>query len=278
MLKHGNGIIYASSPLLERVSLISHGFLSRIGGISKGPFSSLNFDIREGDNKTNVEHHKIVVGRLFGFEAERLLTINQIHGDEVLVIDKPVKNIPDMSKTSADAIVTNQCGIAIGVMTADCVPIILIDIVKKVIGMVHAGWKGTVKGVIPKTLEKMVKQFDSDKETILAAIGPSIGQCCYKVNDAVIKEFGFLGSEFGGNEFITPLHPPLPKGGRGDSEWRIDLKRANLNQLLSAGIAEKNISMESICTSCRNDLFFSYRADGKLTGRQLNFIMMKGRI
>jgi len=266
LLKHGNGIIYASSPLLGSVVFIAHGFLSRIGGISKGPFSSLNYDVREGDNKVNIEHHKAVVGRLFGFEAKRLLTINQVHGDDVLVIDKPVKNISDMSKTSADAIITNQYGVAIGVMTADCVPIILVDTVKKVIGMVHAGWKGTVKGVIPRTLEKMVKQFGSDKKAILAAIGPSIGQCCYEVDRSVVKEFGVTGSDSGDNEFIK-------KEGDG---WRIDLKRANLNQLLSAGILEKNISMESICTSCRNDLFFSYRADGKKTGRQLNFIVMKG--
>ena len=163
-------------------------------------------------------------------------------------------------------------------MTADCVPILLADPVKKIIGVVHAGWRGAAKGIVQKTVETMVKQFGSDGKALLAAIGPSIGSCCYKVDEAVAKEFG-------GNEYLILLYPPLKKGeskgdlakgGRGDVEWGLDLKRANFIQLLNMGILEKNISVENLCTSCRNDLFFSYRKDGKITGRQLNFIMMKG--
>jgi len=279
LLKQTAGIQYASSSILESVDFISHGFLSRIGGVSKPPFSSLNFDMRDGDDIANVEHNKAQVGRLFGFGANRLLTINQVHGSDVLVIDKAVKNISGISKISADAIITNQCGIAIGILTADCVPILLLEPVKKVIGVVHAGWRGTVKAIVQKTIDTMVKQFGSDKKTILAAIGPSIGQCCYKVDEVVAKKFG-------GNEFIIPLYPPLKKGdtkgdlskgSRGDSCWRLDLKKANLSQMASSGILEKNISVENLCTSCRNDLFFSYRADNKKTGRQLNFIVLNGR-
>ncbi|MBI3754123.1 MAG: peptidoglycan editing factor PgeF [Deltaproteobacteria bacterium] len=285
MLKQTAGIQYASSSILESIDFISHGFLSRIGGISKPPFASLNFDMRDGDNIANIEHTKAAVGRLFGFDVKRLLTINQVHGSDILVIDKPVKDILNLSKTSADAIITNQYDFAIGILTADCVPILLLDPVKKVIGAVHAGWKGTVKTVVQKAIDTMVKQFGSDKKEILAAIGPSIGQCCYKVDGAVAKEFR-------GNEFIIPrpilrmgAPPPLKKGeskgdlakeGRGDSCWQLDLKKANLSQMANSGILEKNISVEDLCTSCRNDLFFSYRADNKKTGRQLNFIMLKG--
>ncbi|MBI5047812.1 MAG: peptidoglycan editing factor PgeF [Deltaproteobacteria bacterium] len=265
MLKQSGNIAYAASPLLETTNFISHGFLSRLGGISKPPFASLNFDIREGDAVENVKHSKAIAGRLFGFDASRLLTINQVHGSDIFTIDKPVKDISGLSKTSADAIITNQCGIAIGVLTADCVPILLADPVKNVVGVVHAGWKGTAKGIIEKAIETMVKQFDSDKKAILAAIGPSIGQCCYKVDETVIKEFGVRSLEFKGNEFIEK------KG----TAWRVDLKKTNYAQLLKSGILKQNISVEDICTSCRNDIFFSYRADGKITGRQLNFIMMK---
>ncbi|MBI5875975.1 MAG: peptidoglycan editing factor PgeF, partial [Deltaproteobacteria bacterium] len=265
------------SSILESVDFISHGFLSRIGGMSKPPFSSLNFDMRDGDDIANIEHNKAAVGKLFGFDVKRLVTINQVHGNDALVIDKDVKDISGISKTSADAVITNQCGVAIGILTADCVPIMLADPVKKVVGAVHAGWKGTVKTVVQKAIATMVKQFGSDKKTILAAIGPSIGQCCYKVDEVVAKEFG-------GKEFIIPLYPPfskgeskgdLAKGGRGGSGWRLDLKKANLSQMVNSGILEKNISVEDFCTSCRNDLFFSYRADNKKTGRQLNFIMLR---
>ena len=261
------GIAYASSPLLEGIDSISHGFLTRLGGVSPAPFASLNFDTRDGDSHTNTEQNRALVAKLLGFDTNRLLTMNQVHGSNVLTIDKPVNDISftGLSKISADAIITNQCGIAIGVLTADCVPILLLDPVKKVIGIVHAGWKGAAKGIVQKTVETMVKQFGSDKKALLAAIGPSIGSCCYKVDEVVIKEFGVHSPELGGNKFIK----------KGKDSWALDLKKANFVQMLDIGLLEKNISVEDFCTSCRNDMFFSYRADGKVTGRQLNFIMMK---
>ncbi|MBI3397929.1 MAG: peptidoglycan editing factor PgeF [Deltaproteobacteria bacterium] len=268
MLKQSGDINYASSPIMESVGFANHGFFSRLGGISKPPFASLNFDIRDGDAVDNIEHSKTVAGRLFGFDTSRLLTINQVHGSDVLTIDNLVKDISGLSKTSADAIITNQCGIAIGVLTADCVPILLADPVKKVVGVIHAGWRGTVKTVVQKAIDTMVKQFGSDTVAILSAIGPSIGQCCYKVDEVVIREFGVRSLEFKGNEFIE----------KQGNKWGLGLKRANFIQLLNMGILEKNISVENLCTSCRNDLFFSYRADGKITGRQLNFIMLKERV
>src|SRR3990172_1845948 len=252
-----------------------HGFLTRIGGVSKGCFSSLNFDIRDGDDIGNVEQNKAIAGRVFCFEPMGFLTVNQVHRNDILAIEKPAKNLSALSKTDADAIITNQGGLAIGVLTADCVPILLADPVKKVIGIVHAGWRGTVKGVVQKAIDAMVKQFDTDKQTILAAIGPSIGPCCYKVDETVIKEFGVWapdkgirgqGSGFGVAEFIK----------KQDNTWKLDLKKANFVQMLDIGLLEKNIAVEDFCTSCRNDIFFSYRKDGKVTGRQLNFVMMKG--
>ncbi|MEK6539228.1 MAG: peptidoglycan editing factor PgeF [Deltaproteobacteria bacterium] len=274
MLKENLGIAYASSPLLKGIDSMRHGFLTRLGGVSKGRFSSLNFDIRDGDDIENVEQNKAVAGRVFCFEPIGLLTVNQVHGNDILAIEKPAKDLSALSKTDADAIITNQGGLAIGVLTADCVPIILADHVKKIIGIVHAGWKGTVNGIVKKAIDAMIIKFGSDRKTIIAAIGPSIGPCCYKVDDVVAKEFVERFSDY--KDFITPLHPPLSKGGRGDSGWRLDLKKANLNQMLDSGILEKNISVEDLCTSCRNDLFFSYRKDGKITGRQFNFIMLKG--
>ncbi|OGQ41140.1 MAG: hypothetical protein A3A85_03310 [Deltaproteobacteria bacterium RIFCSPLOWO2_01_FULL_42_9] len=251
--------------MLEGIDSISHGFLTRLGGVSKGGFSSLNFDIRDGDDIGNVEQNKAIAGRVFCFEPMGLLTVNQVHGNDILAIENPVKNLSALSKTDADAIITNQGGLAIGVLTADCVPILLADPVKKVIGIVHAGWKGTVNGIVKKALDAMIIKFGSDRKTITAAIGPSIGPCCYKVDEIVIKEFGVWESGFGVAEFIK----------KQDNAWKLDLKKANFVQMLDIGLLEKNISVEDLCTSCRNDIFFSYRADGKVTGRQLNFIMMK---
>lgn len=258
MLKQINGITYAASPLIELFDFISHGFLSRTGGVSKAQFSSLNFDTRDGDNTENIEQNKIIAGKLFGFDPARLLTIRQVHGNDVLIIDKPVKNIDGFSLTPADATVTNQRNIAIGILTADCAPIILVDPVLKVIGIVHAGWRGTAKRVVKKAIEAMASHFGADKNTIIAAVGPSIGQCCYKVDETVAKDFGV-------GKFIQ----------KESNYWRLDLKKANARQMQESGILEENISVENLCTSCRNDLFFSYRADNKKTGRQLNFIVMR---
>jgi len=273
LLKENLGIAYASSPLLKGIDSMRHGFLTRLGGVSKGRFSSLNFDIRDGDDIENVEQNKAVAGRVFCFEPIGLLTVNQVHGNDILAIEKPAKDLSALSKTDADAIITNQGGLAIGVLTADCVPIILADHVKKIIGIVHAGWKGTVNGIVKKAIDAMIIKFGSDRKTILAAIGPSIGPCCYEVGDVVIKEFVERFSDY--KDFITPLHPPLSKGGREDSGWRLDLKMANLSQIMESGISKESITTENLCTSCRNDIFFSYRADGRITGRQLNFIMVK---
>lgn len=265
MLKEIGGITYAASPLLEPFDFIIHGFLSRIGGVSKAPFYSLNFDTRDGDDSENIEQNKAIAGKLFGFDKERLLTIKQVHGNDVLIIDKPVKNIAELSQMPADAIVTNQCNIAVAILTADCVPIVLVDPVLKVIGIVHAGWRGTAKGVVQKAIEAMTLQFGSQKKNLIAAVGPSIGQCCYKVDEAVAKEFGWEKAKHCSDDFIQ----------KSGDNWRLDLKKANTAQMLQSGILEKNISVENLCTSCRNDLFFSYRKDNKKTGRQLNFIVLK---
>lgn len=262
MLKQHNDIFYNSSAVLEKIDFIKHGFLSRCGGISKSPFSSLNFDTRDGDDCKNISHHKLIIGRLFGFDISRLLLIKQVHGNDVLVIDRRIKDISKLYENSGDIIITNQYNIAIGVLTADCVPIMMVDPVKKVIGIIHAGWRGVVKYVVKNALDAMVNHFGSDSKNILAAIGPSIGQCCYEVADAVAASFA-ENMEYC-NEFMI----------KKKNKWQIDLKKANFIQMKNAGILEKHISTENICTSCENNMFFSYRADGKITGRQLNFIML----
>lgn len=267
MLKQVGGITYASSLLLESLGFITHAFLSRIGGISSPPFNSLNFDIRNGDTPANKEHNKKIAGRRFSFDPAMFLTVNQVHGNDVLLIDKAAVNISELSSTSADAVITNQCNIAIGILTADCVPIFLIDPVQRIIGVVHAGWKGMAKGVIKKSIETMVKQFGSDKKAMLSAVGPSIGPCCYMVDNAVVKEFDLRNSKSGGDEFIR----------KEAGCWRLDLKKAALVQMLNIGLLERNISIENLCTSCRNDIFFSYRKDNKITGRQLNFVIMRNK-
>lgn len=260
MLKNKKGIKYIACPKLERHAEINHAFLTRTGGISKDAFSSLNFDLRDGDSKKNIEHNIKKTAKTFGFKPSRLITVNQVHGDDIFIIDKKT---PLSKKVSADAIITNLRGIAIDVLTADCVPIILFDPLNTAIAIVHAGWKGTLKKIVEKTILTMSKKFGTSAKTLAAAIGPCIGKCCYNVDDTVVKPFKNTFPDY--KEFIK-----LEK-----SDWKLDLKKANYVQLVCAGLLKKNIWTANHCTSCRKDLFFSYRRDNKKTGRQMSFVMIK---
>lgn len=268
MLKKKEDIKYIACPKLEAYAEINHAFLTRTGGISKGAFSSLNFDLRDGDSMERVVYNLVKTAKLFGFDESKLVTVNQIHSDDIFIMDRKDYNMlgkyPAFSskKISADAIITNLRGIAIAVLTADCAPIILFDPLNTAIAIVHAGWKGTLKKIAQKTILSMSEKFGTSVETLVAAIGPCIGECCYNVDKSVIKLFKNTFPDY--KEFIK-----LEK-----SDWKLDLKRANYIQLVYAGLLKKNIWTANHCTSCRKDLFFSYRRDNKKTGRQLSFVMI----
>jgi YfiH family protein len=149
---------------------------------------------------------------------------------------------------NSDALITQHPDILLMVQVADCVPILLYDPVNKVIAAIHAGWKGTVKLIVEKTIKKMVDEFGSDPKDIIAGIGPSVGPCCYEVGKEVIHDAGNM------KEFI-------------DKRGRFDLWRANESQLISQGLKRSNIKIASVCTMCNKDIYFSSRASGGNTGR-----------
>ncbi|MCP3677625.1 MAG: peptidoglycan editing factor PgeF [Deltaproteobacteria bacterium] len=261
---------FITSPAISRHRAVTHAFLTRIGGVSTGPFASLNFNENDSDDVSAVAENRAKTGRLLRFDADMLFTVRQVHGDRVLVID----NATDISsllhkgvRPEADAILTSKKGLAIGVLTADCVPIILADPVKKVIGIVHAGWRGTIAGICGKAVTNMRDHFGSHIEDISAAIGPSIGPCCYEVGEEVAASF-LTGS------FREKVVVANSNGGRG----KLDLRKAAKLLLLESGVEEGNISVSPLCTSCNTDLFFSYRREGTPTGRQLSFVVMNAPI
>jgi len=163
----------------------------------------------------------------------------------------------------ADALITNVPGIAVGVETADCVPVLLFDPVKPAVAAVHAGWRSTVKKIVQKAVHRMHEEFGSEPARMIAAIGPAIGPECYEVDERVMgrvrDSFSFW------HEVSTP---------RENDHWDLDLVKANKLELLQIGLAEKNVHALGLCTSCRRDLFYSFRAEGR-TGRMLSVIMIK---
>lgn len=257
MICDANGIKYVASPLLQGMPVV-HGHLTRVGGVSPAPYASMNFDGRDTDPAENVERNRALFHEAFGVPQGRLVTVSQVHGKEVLAIegrppDKPVE---------ADAIVTAEPDVAIGMMTADCQPVLLYDPANNAIGAVHAGWKGAALGIVVETVMKMNEVYGTDPAGLIASVGPCIGPCCYKVGWNVLDEYMARHREadcFKENEGL-----------------RMDISLANTLQLIGVGVRKENISDDAACTACNPELFFSYRKDGGRTGRQLSFIMMKG--
>ena len=256
-LAEKGGIKFFSSPLLERAPGAVHGFLTRTGGASSPPFSSLNFSSRVGDDPGRVRQNREAFSRAFGIPGEKIFTPVQVHGESVFVLEGGgIKEAPE-----ADAVLTAQKGVAIGVLTADCLPVLLLDPVKGAAGAVHAGRKGTALGISGKAVGEMRTRFGSSPRDIVAAIGPHIGPCCYSVGTEVYREFERgLGVE---PDFFVER----------DGMLYLDLAMANVEALVSAGLHESGIETAGPCTSCRSDIFFSYRKE-KETGRQLSFIML----
>ncbi|MBI5827881.1 MAG: peptidoglycan editing factor PgeF [Deltaproteobacteria bacterium] len=261
MLKNNRGIGYISSPIFPET--VAHGFLTRVGGVSAPPFDSLNFDLRDADPSTNIDENRKRASSALDAALEDLVTVNQVHGDGIhIVTDRTrLRDRPD-----ADAVITKLTEAPVGVLTADCLPVLLFDGANGAVGAVHAGWKGTAKGIVIKTIDAMGRAYGTKARDILCALGPYIGPCCYTVGEDVEAA---IRSSFGDTEGF------MERSGNG---YRLDIGLLNMRQLISADVLKQNIDFEPSCTSCNNRLFFSYRKDGGRTGRQLSFIMLRARM
>jgi len=257
-------IEYLEATELCSYDFLIHAFCTRQGGISKGKFFSLNFSSREGDGTENVRQNWKILATAFNLEVEQFFVVNQIHGDRILIIDHPVRNFISNQPYQCDAIITDQPGLAIGIKTADCVPVFFADKKKKIIGVAHAGWKGTSLKISAKVVDAFVQHFSCLTDDIVAVIGPAIGPCCYQVDDVV---FDSMREDKDRESFFSPCCM------RG--HWVLDLPLANRLQIIGRGVIPVNVFTTDYCTSCNTGIFFSHRREGGNTGRQLNFIMLK---
>ncbi len=194
-----------------------------------------------------------------------IASLKQIHGIRVAVFDGPVK-AEVMSQGEGDALVTNQPQLLLVVHTADCVPVLLVDQQTGVIGAIHAGWRGVVGGIVPKTIQTCMEQFGSEVAHMNVAIGPSIGPCCYEIDAQVIEP---LQTRY--PDWLGVLQETTE--GKG----MLDLKKLIWHQILTSGIPEHQVERIEECTRCRDDLFFSYRREGKVNGTMMSGIMLPER-
>lgn len=199
-----------------------------------------------------------------GEDIYPLLSLHQVHGDGIVVFQEDGQKIEELWRLEGDVLLTQTRGIALGVFTADCLPIFFYDPIQGAIGIVHAGWRGTALGVAGKAAEKMRGIFRCKISDILVALGPCIGPCCYEV-DRPVKNV-FISGGFPWNLVSQP---------RGEGKWLLDLYQANLYHLGTLGISRQNVQALKICTSCHGDTFYSYRNADKTGGRQLNFIALR---
>lgn len=278
---------------------VVHGIFTRQGGISAEPFASLNTSapLRNGDSFDNVVHNRRLALQALGIQPPYVTaTLWQVHGAEVMVYDAESPWRTDWAYRSyydqpwtpetihkADAIITNQRGVALALSFADCTPILFYDPVKQAIGMAHGGWRGTARGIVAATVDAMQEQFGSNPRDIRAGIGPAIGDCCYEVSENVRQLFvGELAFE---DMPIREHYRKLVCESAAFStvqlpdrtSLRLDLATTNHNQLLQAGLRPEHIEVSGICTGCNTDRFFSHRCEQGRTGRFPAIIMLQER-
>ena len=239
------------SSILTRAG-IPHGFSTRIGGVSEGPYASLNLGKSTADPRPNVRENlrrfEVSVGGAIGFA-------NQVHGNAVFdATDLPV---PD--GCAADALMSSVAGRFVGVKTADCVPVLL-AIPGKIVAAVHAGWRGTALGIVAIAAKTLCDRASATSRDLLAAIGPCIGGCCYEVGDEVVNG---VRSAAGAGDWLR----------EAEGKPHVDLAKANAQILTALGVEQ--IDVLGGCTGCQPALFFSHRRDHGVTGRMACAIAMR---
>lgn len=242
---------YLTAKELERFPTLFHAFLTRLGS---APLNLCG----------ETEDPPALIAEEFPFSPADLLLTQQVHGATVLAVAEE-----DMAKIRqghipADAMVTNLKHLPLAILTADCLPIILFDPAKEVIGIAHVGWRGLLLRLPQKTIESMVKNFHCQPKEIKAALGPAIGPCCYYLGETIARQFH--------DHF--PYFPDF-SGERKEGGFWIDLTAAGSLALVEAGLQKENIYPRRICTCCHQELFFSYRGSGANCGRQLSLVMLK---
>ncbi len=250
---------------------LRHGFSTRLGGVSVGRYASLNLSAGWGDEADAVAENRRRLAAAIGYAPARLCTVKQVHGTDVVDAEAPPE-LPteDDGRPQADAVLTVARGRAVGVYTADCVPVLLAHPATGAVCAVHAGWRGAAAGIVTRAALMLAARVGAAASELRAALGPSIGPCCFEVGCEVVAAFAQRHGE--------TLERPGKPDGNGNP--RLDLWRAVVLDLLRAGLPERSIGAAGDgdgavppCTACDPGRFFSYRRDGRAIGQQLSVIV-----
>lgn len=265
---------YISFPALERFEWLCHGCSTRLGGVSTGIHSTMNLGFQNGDRPEAVYENYNRICSAIGVEPESIVHAKQTHKDIVRVVtskDKGKGFSRERDYDDIDALITNEPGLTLTILTADCVPVFLIDPIKHAIGLAHSGWRGTVQRIAVKTVLCMQETFGSNPSDIIAVTGPCICCDCYEVGEEVAEKFW---DEFGDKTFQTISHTENSQSI--SNKHHIDLSEAITQSLLEVGLKESSITQSRLCTSCNSQLLFSHRVTQGKRGTLASFLALKG--
>nr|WP_176221994.1 peptidoglycan editing factor PgeF [Paenibacillus barengoltzii] len=260
------------APWANVIPGISAGFTGRSGGVSEPPYDSLNLALHVGDDPQHVLENRRRLAKALGFASDAWTCGEQVHGNAVAVVRAEDRGKGFLDRSGAfqetDGLVTNVPGVLLTSFYADCVPLYFADPVRGVVGLAHAGWKGSVRLIAAEMIHTMEREFGSQRSEIRTAIGPSIGECCYEVDEVVMEKV---------REALPGEEPHFASASPRAGKTMLNLKEMNRIIMIKAGILPTHIECTTWCTSCHPEYFYSYRAQNGVTGRMASWIGIKER-
>ena len=261
-----NGVVFHTADAFSAAGGVAHGFASRLGGVSRGDFASLNLGISRDDSRANVRENYARFCAAVGTDRNSLVMTHQVHSDDVRTAARSdvLADLLDPIPYETDGLVTDEPCLCLTIYYADCIPVLLYDPKRRAIGAVHSGWRGTSLCIVPKAIGKMARLYGTDPADVLAAVGPGIGPCCFETHDDVpAAMIGQLGSE--AEPFCRP-------NGRG--KFNVDLKGILRREMIRAGVLPDHIETLELCTGCHPELYWSHRKLGDRRGNQAAMIQL----
>lgn len=265
-IHRSSSVYYITFPSFEKTGLVKHLYSTRRGGVSTGYFGPMNLGFTRGDDRFAVIENFRRISYVTGIYPGDMVFSDQVHGDRILYVDQQDRGkgiYSPKEMRGVDGLITDKSKVCLVTFYADCVPLFFLDPVKKVIGLAHAGWRGTVLEIGRKMVERFCDDFGSQPGDILAGIGPSIGPCCFEVGSDVEGEFAAAFPAWR-EDIIRPAENP--------GKSYVDLWKTNRLILEKAGVYPEHITVTDLCTKCHDEYFHSHRRMGNERGTQAAFL------
>lgn len=260
-------IPYLQSTLLAKSGLVDHGFSTRLGGCSTGPTASLNTAFHTEDSTKNVLENRRRFFDIFNYDYRKTVSATQVHGTDLAVFDSSNHGegaFPGSTRRECDALITSEKSLPLAAYAADCMLIFIVSPEKPLVALAHAGWRGTLGEIGPAVIDYITKQYRLQPEKLYVALSPAICRDCYQVDPDIANKFVLAG--WGDQPYME---------NQSNGSYKLDLKEINMAQLHRCGVKIDNLDYSSSCTSCHEDLFYSYRRDLGSTGRMIGFAALR---